>query len=257
MWIGVVTIFPSLITATLQDGVVGRAMQRGDIQLELFNPRDFTDDAHRTVDDRPFGGGPGMVMMAPPLAECVKKARESVGDFGLKTILLSPQGRTFDQETAVELSDEQAILLVAGRYEGIDERFVDQYVDFEISIGDYVLSGGELPALVVLDAVGRLISGTLSNPESTKSESHSGGTLDFPQYTRPRTFEGDEVPEVLLSGNHKEIDDWRRRAAIRRTWNRRPDLLLQHEWDASEKELVRTLEIGPALDTGIEKENES
>ena len=241
MWVGIVTIFPDLVRAAMQEGVVGRAVKRGDIALELFNPRDYTEDKFRNVDDRPYGGGPGMVMLAQPLADCVAAARKASGDSSMPCILMSPQGSTFDHKKALSLSNLDSLLLIAGRYEGIDERFIDRYVDEELSIGDYVLSGGELPALVVLDAIGRLVSGTLSNPESATSESYSNGLLDFPQYTRPRCFEGSEVPEVLIGGDHAAVDRWRRSESIRRTWERRPDLLLNHQWSKEDRELASSM----------------
>ena len=241
MWFGVVTIFPELVHAALEEGVVGRAARKGTIEIELINPRKFAVDDYSTVDDRPYGGGPGMVMMAEPLSACVKQARQLVGRKDLRTVMLSPQGDRFGQGMASEFAQLDALLLVAGRYEGVDERFIDRYVDQEVSIGEYVLSGGELAALVILDAVGRLISGTLSNPESVETESYSDGLLDFPQFTRPRCFEGQEIPDILLSGNHAAIEDWRRNEAIKRTWERRPDLLLDREYTESEQEFVMSL----------------
>ena len=198
-------------------------------------------DSFKSIDDRPYGGGPGMVMMAEPLAECVKQARSDFKGEATQTILLSPQGTTFNQSVVRECTELDGLLLIAGRYEGVDERFVQKYVDREISIGDYVLSGGELPALVVLDSVARLVSGTLNNPDSTISESYSDGLLDFPQYTRPRSFEGVDVPEILLSGDHAKIEEWRHAQAITRTWNRRPDLLVTRLWDKEERKIVSSL----------------
>ncbi len=227
MWLGVVTIFPDLVKASLKEGVVGRAIELGDISLETINPRDYPLNSYGSVDDRPFGGGPGMVMAAEPLAACVMAARERVRPRILKTALLSPQGTRFSQSIATELSQLDALLLVAGRYEGVDERFITNYVDLEISIGDYVLSGGELAASVVVDVIGRHIDGTLNNPESIECESFADDLLDCPQYTRPRVFEGMEVPEVLLSGDHRAVERWRHQQRIERTWKRRPDLLVQ------------------------------
>lgn len=243
MWFGVVTIFPQLIEAALNEGVVGRAVKSGSIELSLYNPRDFAKDTFKTVDDRPFGGGPGMVMMAEPLAECVRRARAEFQSDSLRTILLSPQGRTFDQSLALDYSNLDGLLLVAGRYEGVDERFVENYIDCEISIGDYVLSGGELPALVILDSVARLVEGTLNNPESINSESYADGLLDFPHYTRPRSFEGLQVPEVLLSGDHQKVDNWRHAQSIERTWTRRPDLLVTRSMKQEERKIVNSLPI--------------
>lgn len=241
MWFGVVTIFPDLVQAALEEGVVGRAVRAGSIQLELYNPRDFAQDSFKSVDDRPYGGGPGMVMMAEPLAECVKQARSDFESETLQTILLTPQGQTLSQTVVRKFSELDGLLLIAGRYEGVDERFVENYVDSELSIGDYVLSGGELPALVVLDSVARLVSGTLNNPDSTSTESYSDGLLDFPQYTRPRRFEGLDVPEILLSGDHGKVEKWRHAQAIKRTWNRRPDLLTKRSWAKEERKIVKSL----------------
>lgn len=253
MWFGVVTIFPDLVQASLEEGVVGRAVKNGSVLLNLYNPRDFATDSFKSVDDRPYGGGPGMVMMAEPLAECVKQARSDFEGESLRTILLSPQGETLNQPFVRELSELDGLLLVAGRYEGVDERFVQKYVDIEISIGDYVLSGGELPALVVLDSVARLVEGTLNNPESTNSESYSAGLLDFPQYTRPRSFEGLDVPEILLSGDHGKVEEWRRNQAIKRTWTRRPDLMVTRQWDKEERKIMNSL---PNCGNEIDSENE-
>ena len=239
MWLGIVTIFPDLIKASLQEGVVGRAVERGDITLETINPRNYPLNAYGSVDDRPFGGGPGMVMAAEPLAACVRSAREKVRPRALKTVLLSPQGECFSQSRATEFSQLDALLLVAGRYEGIDERFITRYVDMEISIGDYVLSGGELAALVVVDVLGRYIEGTVGNPESIECESFTDDLLDCPQYTRPREFEGLVVPEVLLSGDHRAVENWRHRQRVEKTWKRRPDLLLQRVCDETESAELR------------------
>ncbi|MXW53493.1 MAG: tRNA (guanosine(37)-N1)-methyltransferase TrmD [Gammaproteobacteria bacterium] len=253
MWFGVVTIFPDLVQAALEEGVVGRALRAGSIQLELYNPREYAQDSFKSVDDRPYGGGPGMVMMAEPLAECVKQARTDFESETLQTILLTPQGKTLSQNVVREFSELDGLLLIAGRYEGVDERFVENYVDSELSIGDYVLSGGELAALVVLDSVARLVSGTLNNPDSTSTESYSDGLLDFPQYTRPRRFEGLDVPEILLSGDHGKVEKWRHAQAIRRTWNRRPDLLTNRSWAKEERKIVNSLS---NCGSGCDTENE-
>lgn len=253
MWFGVVTIFPDLVEAALNEGVVGRAVKTGSIHLNLYNPRDFATDSFKSVDDRPYGGGPGMVMMAEPLADCVKQARSDFPGESIHTILLSPQGATLNQSAVEEYSRLEGLLLVAGRYEGVDERFVEKYVDDEVSIGDYVLSGGELPALVVLDSIARLVSGTLNNPDSISSESYADGLLDFPQYTRPRSFEGLDVPEILLSGDHGKVEVWRHTQAIKRTWTRRPDLLVSRHWDKDERKIVNSL---PNCGSDVDRENE-
>ena len=234
IWLGIVTIFPDLIKATLSEGVVGRAISRGDITLDIFNPRDYAINSYGSIDDRPFGGGPGMVMAAEPLAACVRSARQRVSPRHLKTVFLSPQGERFSQSLATEFASLDAILLVAGRYEGVDERFITNYVDLEVSIGDYILSGGELAALVIIDVLSRFTEGTVSNPESVACESFTDDLLDCPQYTRPREFEGLEVPGVLLSGDHRAVERWRHRQRIEKTWKQRPDLLAKRNWNESE-----------------------
>lgn len=257
MWLGIATIFPDLVTASLKEGVVGRAIARGDITLETINPRDYPLNSYGSVDDRPFGGGPGMVMAAEPLAACVRYARERVRPKTLTTALLSPQGTRFEQSFAHELSKLDAVLLVAGRYEGVDERFVKKYVDMEISIGDYVLSGGELAALVIIDVLGRFIDGTVSNPESIEYESFNEDLLDCPQYTRPREFEGLDVPQVLLSGNHRAVESWRQQKRIEKTWKQRPDLLVRRDWNETESAMLResALHAQPATLETIEEKS--
>lgn len=228
MRITVISIMPNLIEAALSDGVVGRAVQSGLIQVRVVNPRDFTADVHKTVDDRPYGGGPGMVMKIDPLRQALQST-DVHSSSSPKKILLTPTGERFTQRIANELVLEDEIVLVCGRYEGIDQRFVDLYIDEELSIGDYVLSGGELASLVIIDTISRLLPGTLGNPESVQQDSFSDSLLDFPHYTRPEEDELN-VPDVLLSGDHQKIAHWRRKESIRRTWEVRPDLLLQHEW---------------------------
>ncbi|MXZ56351.1 MAG: tRNA (guanosine(37)-N1)-methyltransferase TrmD [Gammaproteobacteria bacterium] len=257
MWLGVVTIFPDLVKAMFKEGVVGRAIERGDISFETINPRDYPLNSYGSVDDRPFGGGPGMVLAAEPLAACVQAARERVRPRTLKTALLSPQGTRFSQSLATKLSQLDALLLVAGRYEGVDERFITNYVDLEISIGDYVLSGGELAASVVVDVIGRYIEGTVNNPESIECESFTDDLLDCPQYTRPRVFEGVEVPEVLLSGDHRAVERWRHQQRIEKTWKRRPDLLVQRVNKETESAELRdcVLNAQPANLETVEEES--
>ena len=224
MIFSIVTIFPALIESCLQDGIVARARNQGKIEIEVVNLRDFTHDRHRTTDDRPFGGGEGMVMTPEPLSQAVKdSAREQAQN--KRVILLSPQGRRFDQATAVELGREQQLILVCGRYEGVDERFRRKYVDDELSVGDFVLSGGELPALMVVDAVTRLLPGVLGCSDSAANDTFSRSLLKHPQYTRPRVFEDLEVPEVLFSGDHSRIEKFRFVESVKRTMERRPDLL--------------------------------
>lgn len=224
LWLGVVTLFPEMFDAITQYGVTGRAVKQGIIQLQCWNPRDFTTDKHRTVDDRPYGGGPGMLMMVQPLTEAIRAAKQAAGG-KVHTIYLSPQGRKLDQQGVAELAAHDKLLLVAGRYEGIDERVIESEIDEEWSVGDYVLSGGELPAMTLIDAVSRLVPGVLGHDLSAAQDSFSDGLLDCPHYTRPEVLANKQVPSVLLSGNHEEIRRWRLKQALGRTWLRRPDIL--------------------------------
>ena len=237
--VDVVTIFPQLIDAALTDGVVARARAAGLVELRAWDLRAFTDDRHRTVDDVPFGGGPGMVMKAEPIARALEAIRETRGD-ALSVILMTPQGRRFDQAEAERISGLDRIVLVCGRYEGVDERVAGLVTD-ELSIGDYVLTGGELPALVVLDAVVRLVPGVVGDAGSLAAESFGAGLLDYPHYTRPAVWRGQAVPEVLVSGHHAEIDRWRRRERLRRTLGRRPDLLAAAELNAADRQTLDAL----------------
>ncbi|HUT40358.1 MAG TPA: tRNA (guanosine(37)-N1)-methyltransferase TrmD [Gammaproteobacteria bacterium] len=225
MRIDVVTLFPEMIRERSGYGVQGRAIAQGVLELVTWNPRDFTTDRHRNVDDRPYGGGPGMVMQVQPLRDAIRAAR-AAGP-AARVIGLSPQGARFDQQRARELATQQHLILVAGRYEGIDERLVELEVDEELSVGDFVLSGGELPALMVMDAVTRLLPGALGAADSAQQDSFMDGLLDYPHYTRPERIDGRAVPEVLLSGDHAAIRRWRHKQALGRTWLRRPDLLAQ------------------------------
>lgn len=224
MWIGVVTLFPDMFKAITEQGVSGRAVKNGLIQVQCWNPRDFAHDKHRTVDDRPYGGGPGMLMMVQPLRDAILAAKEAAGG-DAKVIYMSPQGRRLDQTGASELSTNEKIILICGRYEGIDERIITSLVDEEWSIGDYVLSGGELPAMTLIDAVSRLVPGVLGKQASAEQDSFSDGLLDCPHYTRPECLDGESVPSVLLSGNHEKIKRWRAEQSLIRTWQRRPDLI--------------------------------
>ena len=224
MWAGVVTLFPEMFTALTGHGVTGRAVKRGQLTVEYSNPRDHAHDRHRTVDDRPFGGGPGMLMKVEPLLEAIEAIREKAPS-PPRVIYLSPQGQPLTQQRATELAQLDSMVLLCGRYEGIDERIIEMCVDEEISIGDYVLSGGELGAMVLLDAVTRLIPGVLGHADSAVEDSFSEGWLDCPHYTRPEEFAGQRVPEVLLSGNHALIRRWRLKQSLGRTWQRRPELL--------------------------------
>ncbi|WP_210396498.1 tRNA (guanosine(37)-N1)-methyltransferase TrmD [Motiliproteus sediminis] len=224
MRIGVVTLFPEMFAAITDFGVTGRAVKNGLISLECWNPREFTHDKHRTVDDRPYGGGPGMLMKVQPLRDAIHAAKAAVGE-GAKVIYLSPQGRKLDQTGVAELARRDRVVLVAGRYEGIDERLLETEIDEEWSIGDFVVSGGELPAMTLIDAVSRLLPGVLGHEDSASEDSFAEGLLDCPHYTRPEDYNGRAVPEVLLSGNHEAIRRWRLQQQLGRTWQRRPDLL--------------------------------
>jgi len=232
----VVTLFPDMVQAMSGEGVTGRALQRGLAELKLWNPRDYTHDVHRTVDDRPYGGGPGMVMKIAPLEAAIEKAKEASP--GAKVAYMSPQGRQFDQAAAREIEQRSGLILVAGRYEGIDERVISRCIDEEWSIGDFVLSGGELPALVMMDAVIRLIPGVLGAADSAEQDSYADGLLDCPHYTRPEVYEGEGIPEVLLGGNHELIRRWRLKQSLGRTWLRRPDLLTHRDLNQEEKTLL-------------------
>ena len=222
--IAVISIFPDMLNAIANFGITSRALKQGLVELKAWTPRDFAHDRHSTVDDRPFGGGPGMVMMVQPLRDAIAAAKDWTGS-DAKVIYLSPQGKTLTQAGVVELASYNNMILLAGRYEGIDERLLDTVIDEEWSIGDYVLSGGELPAMVLIDAVTRLIPGALGHAQSAEQDSFTAGLLDCPHYTRPEEFEGLRVPEVLMSGNHEHIRRWRLKQALGRTWLKRPDLL--------------------------------
>jgi tRNA (guanine37-N1)-methyltransferase len=237
----VVTLFAPMFDAITRTGVTGRARERRLYELVLWNPRDFAANAYRTVDDRPYGGGPGMVMMAEPLERAITAARQRQKSTGVATprvVHLSPQGRLLTHGVVAELAKEQGLVMLAGRYEGVDERLVRRVVDDEISIGDYVLSGGELAAMVVIDAVVRQLPGALGDAESASQDSFVNGLLDHPHYTRPELYENDAVPAVLLSGNHADIARWRLKQALGRTWLRRPDLLEKRGLSADETALL-------------------
>lgn len=224
MQVGVVTLFPELIDGALEHGVVGRARTKGQLRLEMANPRTWAIDKHRTVDDRPFGGGPGMVMTPAPLSAAIGSLKQRFAE--APVVYLSPQGKVFDQSMARQWQSHGSVILIAGRYEGIDERVIDGVVDEEVSLGDFVLSGGEFAALAVIDAVTRLVPGVLGDPLSAEEDSFGeDGLLDCPHFTRPETCEGQSVPGVLLSGDHKAIARWRRQQALTKTRDRRPDLL--------------------------------
>jgi tRNA (guanine37-N1)-methyltransferase len=238
MWVGIVSLFPEMFEAVSRYGITRRAVEKGLLKIATWNPRDYTRDKHRTVDDKPYGGGPGMLMKVEPLKAAIEaaltEAAKIEGEGDCKVIFLSPQGRKLDQAGLADLASRQKLILVAGRYEGIDERLIDTVIDEEYSIGDYVLSGGELPAMVLIDGVTRLLPGALGDEDSAAQDSFADGAngdattpvlLDYPQYTRPEQVEEQTVPDVLLSGNHQQIDRWRRKQALGRTYDRRPDLL--------------------------------
>ncbi len=234
----VITLFPGMFDALTGYGITGRAVRSGLLRLETWNPRDYTSDRHRSVDDRPYGGGPGMVMLAEPLRAAIHAARgDSSTPAGV--IHLSPQGRPLDQALLGDLAQRGRVILLAGRYEGIDERLIQGEVDEELSIGDYVLSGGELAAMVVIDGVTRLLPGALGHGESARQDSFSGGLLDCPHYTRPELLDGRSVPQVLLSGDHQAIARWREKQALGRTWQRRPDLLEKLDLSERQQTLLR------------------
>lgn len=237
MWFGVVTLFPEMFEAISRFGVTGRAVKNGLIQLQCWSPRDFAHDKHKTVDDRPYGGGPGMLMKVQPLRDAIHAAKAAAGE-NVKVIYLSPQGRRLDHVGVQELASREKLILVAGRYEGIDERLIETEIDEEWSLGDFVLSGGELPAMTMIDSVSRLVPGVLGHQDSAIEDSFHDGLLDCPHYTRPEELDDMYVPEVLLSGNHKEIRRWRLKQQLGRTWLRRPDLLESLELDAEQKALL-------------------
>jgi tRNA (guanine37-N1)-methyltransferase len=240
----VVTIFPEMFEAVTRHGITRRALEEGGFDFRAWNPRDFVSDPHRTVDDRPYGGGPGMVMLPGPLEECIDAAvarQEAAGVERPQVLLLSPQGERFTDSVARQLAQSAGLVLVAGRYEGVDERLIERKVDREISIGDYVTSGGELPAMVVVDAVVRLLPGSLNDAGSASQDSFSEGLLDWPHFTRPEQWQGMRVPEVLLSGNHAAIARWRRKQALARTRARRPDLLEGRALSKEDAELLEEI----------------
>lgn len=238
----VVTLFPEMFEAITGYGIGGRAAANGLVTVRCINPRAYTTDRHQTVDDRPYGGGPGMVMRIEPLQAAIAEAKRwlaSISDQPAQVIYLSPQGRKLDQAGVNELALQSNFVLLAGRYEGVDERLLEAEVDAEWSIGDYVLSGGELPAMVLIDALTRFIPGALGKAESAEQDSFMSGLLDCPHYTRPEQYQGMAVPDVLLSGNHKRIERWRLQQSLGRTWERRPDLLENIQLDADSESLLR------------------
>lgn len=237
MRIDVITLFPDMFQAISEHGITSRALQQGLLELGMVNPRDFSRDKHRTVDDRPYGGGPGMVMMVEPLREAIATARTGHSPAG-KVVYLSPQGRKLEQQDLLDMSRQEHLVLVCGRYEGVDERLISAEVDEEWSIGDYVLSGGELAAMVMIDGLTRLLPGALGHEDSAAEDSFMQGLLDYPHFTRPEQVDDMSVPPVLLSGDHKAIARWRLKQALGRTWLRRPDLLKRLELDLEQQQLL-------------------
>jgi len=234
----VITLFPEMVLQAASYGVTGRAIERNIVNLAVWNPRDYTNDKHKTVDDHPYGGGPGMVMKYQPLHDAVTDAK-LMGKNNAKVVYLSPQGKTISQSLLSEACSASQLILIAGRYEGIDERLVEMDCDDEWSIGDYVISGGELAALVIIDAITRLLPGVLGDENSAQLDSYMNGLLDYPHYTRPEQIEGLSVPGVLIGGNHADIDRWRMKQALGRTWLRRPDLLEKTKLSAEQECLLK------------------
>jgi tRNA (guanine37-N1)-methyltransferase len=237
----VITIFPAMLDALADHGITSRSLDEKRFELRAWDPRDFAQDNYRRVDDRPYGGGPGMVMMAEPLKMCIDAAKQRQRDAGVsapKVVLMSPQGERLTEALVQELSKEEGLVVIAGRYEGVDERLVERLVDREVSIGDYVTSGGELPAMVLIDCLVRRIPGSLNDAESAAQDSFSAGLLDWPHYTRPEDWQGAKVPDVLMSGNHAAIARWRRKQALGRTWDRRPDLIDESKLAREDRQLL-------------------
>jgi tRNA (guanine37-N1)-methyltransferase len=224
MFFEILTLFPSMFEGVLSESIIKRACEKGLVSIKLVDFRDFTEDKHRTVDDAPYGGGPGMLIKPQPLATVLSASKERLKDLAPQTIFLTPQGEPLTHERAKKLSGEQALILLCGHYQGVDQRIIDHYIDLEISIGDYVLSGGEIPAMALIDSITRLIPGVLGNNDSAPGDSLYEGLLSAPQYTRPEVFENDRVPEILLSGHHENIRKWQKEQAIARTKAKRPDL---------------------------------
>jgi len=252
MKIDVISLFPPMFEAVTNYGITGRAIRNELLSLRVWNPRDYTDDKHRSVDDRPYGGGPGMVMMTEPLTKALAAARSGQVS-GAKVVYLSPQGHRLDHEAVLEFSRREGLILLAGRYEGIDERLLEAEVDEEWSIGDYVLSGGELAAMVVIDAIARQLPGALGDEDSAQQDSFVDGLLDYEHYTLPETYLGRVVPEVLLSGDHEKIRRWRLKRSLGRTWLRRPDLLERLELNSEQKHLLEEFKQEYSRESGVKK----
>lgn len=236
----VLTLFPEMIEDAVKTSITGRAIENNLISVDAINIRDFADNEYGQIDDYPYGGGAGMVMMAQPIIDAYESIKEKT-DKNPRVVYLTPQGETFNHDKAVELSKEDELVFLCGHYEGIDERAIEAVVTDEISLGDFVVTGGELPALVMIDAISRLVPGVLNNDDSASDESFANGLLEYPQYTRPDTVEGEEVPEILLSGNHPKVDEWRRQQSLKRTCERRPDLLEKADLSEADREFLDTI----------------
>lgn len=242
MKIDILTLFPEMFESFQSLSILGRAVEKNILEIATYNIRDFAANKHKQADDYPYGGGAGMVMLPQPLSDALEHVLSMYPDNKPPVIYLSPQGRVLTQAMARDFSKQPGLILLCGHYEGIDQRVIDKYVDIEVSIGDYVLTGGELPAMVFVDCITRLIPGVLGSPESILEESHTAGLLEYPQYTRPQVYEGSSVPDVLLSGNHKEINKWRRLHSLKNTLIKRPDLLNRDELSNDDKKLLKEIE---------------
>ena len=241
MRIDILTLFPEMCESVLSESIIGRARENGFVEINCVNIRDYTLDKHGRVDDAPYGGGTGMIMQTQPIYDCFQALCEKLGKRP-KLIYMSPQGKVLDQQKVKELSEEQNIAILCGHYEGVDQRVIDEIVDEEISIGDYVLTGGELPALILADSISRMLPGVLANDDAFQQESHYSHLLEYPQYTRPVEWRGREVPQVLLSGHHANIDKWRRQQSLMRTYERRPDMLTLAEIDKNDRKFLDSLQ---------------
>lgn len=241
MRIDILTLFPEMCDNVLKESIIGRARENGFVEINSINIRDYTEDKHNRVDDAPYGGGTGMIMQTQPIYDCFMSLCEKLGKRP-KLIYMSPQGKVLDQQKVKELSKEENIAILCGHYEGVDQRVIDEIVDEEISIGDYVLTGGELPALILADSISRMLPGVLANDDAFQQESHYSSLLEYPQYTRPVVWREKEVPQVLLSGHHANIDKWRRQQSLKRTYERRPDMLRNAELDKNDKKYLASLE---------------
>ena len=241
MRIDILTLFPEMCEAVLGESIIGRARENGLVEINCTNIRDFSKDKHNRVDDAPYGGGMGMVMQTQPIYDCYERLCNEIGKKP-KLIYMSPQGRVLTQDKVKELAKEENIAILCGHYEGVDERVIEEIVDEEISVGDYVLTGGELPALILADSISRMLPGVLANEEAFSEESHFSSLLEYPQYTRPPEWRGKKVPDVLLSGHHGNIEKWRRQQSLKRTKERRPDMLESAELDKKDKKFLESLE---------------